>query len=130
MGLPAATTKSGIAFAFPNVCNTPSPGGLVPIPYPSIGQLNQATGANSVIIGGSPVITSASTIASTTGDAAATTGTISGQPVGGPVEFNVTFSLTVLAEGNNVVRMSDTTRQNNGNCFGQVLGGEPTVLVG
>jgi hypothetical protein len=53
----------------------------------------------------------------------------SGLPPGGKVEF-ATFSLTVKAEGSNVVRMFDTTKQNNGNAVGQVLGGVPNVLVG
>ena len=35
MGRPICPTQ-GIAFAFPDVCKTPTPGGPVPIPYPNV----------------------------------------------------------------------------------------------
>lgn len=126
MGKPVTTTAGGIVFAFPNVCLTPAPPGPpVPIPYPSIGQLNSTNGASpDVNAGGSAVVTKASSIASTTGDAAGTL-----QPPGGKVEFTGASS-TVFANGNGVVRQFDTTSQNNGNAKGVVLGGFPRVLVG
>jgi|GEM_PF-6432748 len=131
MGQPLTTKAAGICFAFPNVCDTQTPSGaIVPVPYPSIGQLSQTEEvAESVFAGGNAAVTSNSQIPSTTGDEAGLTGTISGSPVGGPVEF-VTFSQTVFAEGHNVVRLSDTTKQNDGNAVGQVLGGVPTVFAG
>jgi len=134
MGKPATTTAGGIVFAFPNVCLTPAPpppGNSVPIPYPSIGQLNSTANASpNVKAGGSPIVTKASSIASTTGDAAGTLGgTKSGLPPGGKVEFTGA-SGTVFANGNGVVRQFDTTSQNNGNAKGVVLGGFPRVLVG
>ena len=44
MSKPVAIAK-GIAFAFPDVCQTPVPGSSpVPIPYPNIAQLDQASG--------------------------------------------------------------------------------------
>ena len=128
MGKPITTTSGGICFAFPNVCNTlvpPPPGNQVPIPYPSIGQLSDATGtATDVKAGGSLVVINSSTIPSTTGDAPAVPGT-----KGGKVEFAAASS-TVFANGSGVVRMFDQTKQNNGNAVGQVLGGFPQVLVG
>ena len=101
MGRPITTTKGGICFAFPNVCQTQVGPATVPIPYPSIGQL---------------------------GDAAGQAGVTSGT-VGGKVEF-VSYSATVKAGGSEVVRMFDQTRQNDGNAVGVVLGGLATVLVG
>jgi Domain of unknown function (DUF4150) len=134
MGNPVTTKSQGICFAFPNVCFTPPvslpfPSG-VPIPYPSIGQLSDATvTAASVKAGGNEVVTKSSKIMSTTGDSAGSLlGVISGS-VGGKVEF-ATASSSVFAEGVAVVRMFDTTKQNNGNAQGIVLGGVPTVLVG
>jgi hypothetical protein len=132
MGQPITTVGQGICFAFPDVCFTPAPPGPnVPIPYPNIGQLSAATGTASMVkAGGNFVVTKDSTISSTTGDEAGSAGgVVSGPPPGGKVEF-VTFSATVKAGGANVVRMFDTTKQNNGNAVGQVLGGLPTVLVG
>ena len=136
MGMPITTKSTGICFAFPNVCLTPSPPGPpVPIPYPSIGQLSAAEkvcdgGSDGVYAGGNPVVTTGSEIKDTTGDAAGT-----GGGVASPGNFgkNVKFtngSATVLANGNAVVRMFDPTTQNDGNCVGTVLGGLPTVLVG
>lgn len=132
MGMPITTT-TGICYAFPNVCLTPSGPNLVPIPYPSIGQLSDAQDAckqpEGVFAAGNPVVTTKSTIPSTTGDAAGKTGVVSGQQVGGKVEFPK-GSTSVFAKENAVVRMFDQTKQNNGNCVGTVLGGVPTVLVG
>jgi uncharacterized protein DUF4150 len=134
MGNPVTTKSQGICFAFPNVCFTPPvsppfPRG-VPIPYPSIGQLSGATGtAASVKAGGNEVVVKSSTIANTTGDSAGSLGGVISGSVGGKVEF-VKASGSVFAEGVAVVRMFDTTKQNNGNAQGIVLGGFPSVLVG
>lgn len=128
MGQPITTKGQGICFAFPDVCLTPAPPSPspVPVPYPNIGQLSDASGtASSVKAGGSEVVTSASEIPTTTGDEAGS----SHPTIQGKVQF-VSFSMTVKAEGNNIVRMFDTTTQNAGNAVGQVLGGFPTVLVG
>ena len=39
------TTSSGMIFAFPDVCKTPSPSGPVPIPYPTTGSTSSTTDA-------------------------------------------------------------------------------------
>lgn len=132
MGMPATTKKSGdICFAFPDVCLTPAPSGPnVPIPYPNIGQLGDATGeATTVKIGGNPTIIENSKIGKTTGDEAGTGGGVTSGSTKGKVDF-IGFSKTVKAEGGGIVRLGDTTKQNNQNAVGTVLGGEPTVLVG
>ena len=125
MGFPITTNGAGICFAFPDVCNTPVGPATVPIPYPNIGQLSDATGtAASVKVGGDDVVTTASEIPTTTGDEAG-----SASPTKGKVEFT-NGSGSVNAEGQPVVRMLDPTTQNGGNAVGTVLGGDPTVLVG
>jgi hypothetical protein len=131
VGLPITTKAQGICFAFPDVCLTPAPpSSPVPIPYPNIGQLSEATGtASTVLAGGNEVVTSNSSIPTTSGDEAGSSGGVTSGTIKGKVEF-ITFSMTVFAEGNNIVRLSDTTTQNDGNAVGQVLGGLPTVLVG
>lgn len=133
-GLPIATTKAGgICFAFPDVCKTPAPPGPpVPIPYPNIGQLQDAIQTSDgsvkpgpVRVGGEHVILQASQIPTTTGDEAG-----SASPTKGPVSFEDGGSGTVKIHGERVIRMGDPTRQNNGNARGTVLGGVPNVLVG
>ena len=63
MGQPITVTD-GMCFAFPDVCLTPAPPSApVPIPYPNIAQLADATGtATNVNAGGKPVVTEASSI--------------------------------------------------------------------
>jgi uncharacterized Zn-binding protein involved in type VI secretion len=120
------TVTDGVCFAFPDVCQTPSPGGPVPIPYPNIAQLSSATDtASSVNAGGKPVVIETSSIATSSGDEAGTGGP---GPIG-KCTFT-TFSKTVKANGKGIVRLGDTTSQNAGNAVGAVLGGLPTVLVG
>ena len=133
MGKPITTNSGGICFAFPNVCLTQVGMATVPIPYPSIGQLADATStAATVKAGGSQVMTKASRIPTTSGDSAGQAGVQSGT-VSGPVAFK-TASGTVFAGGDAVVRMFDQTDQNMAgsvaNCVGVVLGGFPQVLVG
>ena len=44
MTFPACTNgPEGRSYAFPDVCKTPTPAGPVPIPYPNIGMLQQAS---------------------------------------------------------------------------------------
>jgi hypothetical protein len=131
MGKPITTTAGGICFAFPDVCKTPVPFvGQVPIPYPNIGRLDQAEDVSStVLVEGSAIVLESSSISETTGDEAGTgKGVVSGETKG-EVRFTG-FSNTVKVDGKRVVRMFDTTTQNNRNAVGIVLGGVPTVLVG
>jgi hypothetical protein len=128
MAQPVAIAQ-GIAFAFPDVCNTPTPGGPVPIPYPNIAQLadampNSTTGGAQVFANGKPIILKNSMIPVSTGDEAG-----SASPIKGPCTFS-TASANVLVNGQGVVRFGDTTSQNNGNATGQVLSAPSTVLAG
>ncbi len=137
MGKPITTTSGGICFAFPDVCFTPpitpaSPTGI-PVPYPNIGNLDEASEVTSTVnAGGNPIVHKDSKIESTTGDQAGSLGAVNSIPpksIGGGVEFK-SFSETVFVEEKNVVRMFDSTSQNDGNAVGIVLGGVATVLVG
>jgi Domain of unknown function (DUF4150) len=129
MGMPVTTQTTGICYAFPNVCTTDTPGGPVPIPYPSIGQLSDAdpvtNGAtDGVFAARHPLVTVASRIPTTSGDEAAQPGT-----KGGPVTFP-SGSSSVFANGHAVVRLLDPTEQNNGNARGTVLAGVSSVMAG
>ena len=130
MGQPI-TVKDGICFAFPDVCLTPAPPSApVPIPYPNIAQLADATGtASTVKAGGKEVVTQESAISSSSGDEAGSSGGVTSGTTKGECKFT-SFSTTVKANGKGVVRLGDTTTQNKQNAVGTVLGGLPTVLVG
>lgn len=136
MGKPITTATGGICFAFPDVCFTPpttpaSPSGI-PIPYPNIGQLSDIEdSSNNVNAAGTAVVHVDSTIADqkTTGDEAGSLGGVTSGGTKGAVAFT-SSSTTVKVNGKGVVRMFDSTTQNNENAVGIVLGGAATVLVG
>lgn len=121
--------KDGICFAFPDVRRTPTPAGTIPMPYPNVAQLSQATGTSpNVNAGGKPVILEDSSIGSSSGGEPG-----SGGPVATPKDKDCAFtsaSKTVKANGKGVVRQGDTTAQDRGNATGAVMVGLPTVLVG
>lgn len=131
MGQPITTTEKGVCFAFPSVCLTPTGvGPPAPIPYPNVGQLSDADPvADTVEANGFPVVHAGSKIEDTVGDQAGTDGGVASGATGKKVEF-ASYSGSVYAEGEKVVRMFDATTQNDGNAVGLVLGGFPTVLVG
>lgn len=123
--------KDGICFAFPDVLLTPIPSaGSVPIPYPNIAQLSDATDvADTVKAGGIEVIVEGSKIENSTGGEAGTDGGVSSGTQNGACEFPE-VSQTVKAGGKGIVRQLDTTSQNGGNATGMVMSGNATVLVG
>jgi len=72
---PASTTGGGVCFAFPDVCKTPSPGGPVPVPYPNVGQVMQATGTSTKVkICQKPAVTKKSKMNLSQGDEAGVAG--------------------------------------------------------
>ena len=131
MGMPICPTQ-GIAFAFPDVCNTPNPSGPVPIPYPNIAQLADATGvADDLLLGpaGLKAVLQDSEIATSSGNEAGSIGGVSSGVTKGKCTVTA-GSATVLYGGKGVARFGDPTMQNSGNAVGQLLGTFPTVLVG
>lgn len=132
MAKPIAPAKD-IAFAAPNVCQTNTPSGPVPIPYVSVAQLADATNVSNsngdLLVKGTPVLLENSEVASSSGDEPGTTGLTSGQPVGGSCRITQS-SQSVLYNGRGLVRFGDTTLQNNDNASGMVLSAEPSVMVG
>lgn len=131
MGFPVATKTIGVCVAFPDMCWTPVPIiGEAPIPYANVGQLSQTEEVSQdVLILGNGVILVGNTIEESTGDEAGVNNGVSSGEIQGKIEFT-TGSATVLVNGKQVVRMFDTTTQNNGNAVGVVIGGEPTVKAG
>lgn len=128
MARPIATT-TGICFAFPDVRNTPTPAGTVPMPYPNVAQLSAADGASTdVTAGGKPVVLEDSTIGSSSGGEPGSGGAVA--PTQSEDCTFTSWSSTVTANGKGVVRQGDTTAQDKGNATGTVMVGLPTVLVG
>jgi hypothetical protein len=138
MSKPVAIAK-GIAFAFPDVCLTPSPpGSPIPIPYPNIAQLDQASpvsdaGGKELLVGpsGDHVLLKDSSISSSSGDEAGSAGGVTSGTTKGECKL-VQGSGSVLygPDSKGLVRSLDQTTQNSNNAQGVVLSAFPTVLVG
>lgn len=140
MAKPIAPVK-GVAFAFPDVCKTPTPGGAeVPLPYPNIAQLSEANKVSclqgkelKVGPAGDHVLLAQAVIESSKGDEAGTGGGVVkiGTTTGGACTL-VGASATVLygPDGLGIVRFLDRTEQNGGNAQGVVLSALPSILVG
>ena len=134
MAKPIALAKD-IAFAFPNICNTTIPSaGQVPIPYPNIAQLSDASPVsdtnNELLVKGIHVLVEDSEVDSSSGDEPAdeNSGVISGARSG-----ICTFSgasQSVFYHGKGILRFGDQSSQNGGNIDGLILSAEPSVLIG
>lgn len=75
--MPASTNGDGQCFAFPDTCKTPTPGGPVPIPYPNIAMLTQASSgtlSSKVKIMGKKAATKNTEISMSSGDEAGNAG--------------------------------------------------------
>ena len=137
MSKPLAPTQ-GIAFAFPDICNTPTPGGPVPIPYPNIAQLDQATGVTDaggkeVLVGPASlhVLLLNSTVSTSTGDEAGSAGGVTSGTIQGQCRITQASSTVVYGPSQlGIARFMDPTQQNGTNANGFILGSFPTVLVG
>jgi hypothetical protein len=108
--------SSGITQAFPDVCQTPSPAGPVPIPYPNIAKSSDTgAGTSTVKCDGNPTCVKDSNFSTSTGDEAGSAGggVVSGK-IKGKAEF-VNFSFDVMFEGKNVARAMDLMLHNDKN---------------
>lgn len=135
MAKPIAPAK-GIAFAFPDVCKTPAP--PVPIPYPNVAQLSQATGITDevnkeVLVGPNSdhLLLLDSVVDVSTGDEAGSVGSVKKGSVKGPCRIvQASTSVVYGPQEKGLARFMDRTEQNDGNAIGFVLSAFPTVLVG
>lgn len=137
MSQPIAPAK-GIAFAFPDVCMTPVPLALLPVPYPNVAQLDQATGITNIqdkeLVVGSDrvhVLLKDSEIPTSSGDEAGSSGGVKSRKIKGRCII-ISASQSVLYGPNKqgIARFMDQTQQNDENTYGVVLSAFPTVLVG
>jgi hypothetical protein len=137
MSRPIAPAQ-GIAFAFPDVCKTPSPSGTVPVPYVNIAQLSNATGVTDlggkeVLVGpqGLHVLLLDSEVSASTGDEAGTGGGVrSGSVKSACTVAAASGSVVYGPDEKGIARFVDATKQNDGNADGFLLSAFPSVLVG
>ncbi|MEQ9406788.1 MAG: DUF4150 domain-containing protein [Fuerstiella sp.] len=111
--LPASTNAAGTCNnSAPDVCNTPSPAGPVPVPYPNIAQCAMAINtAVNVMFTKRPVIHKMSEIPLSSGDEAGTAGGVKS----GVFIQKATFTMgasKVMVEGQAVVYQSANTAHN------------------
>jgi hypothetical protein len=112
--LPASTNGGGQCAAFPDVCKTPTPGGPVPIPYPNIAMLTQASGgtlSSKVKIVGKKAATTKTEISMSSGDEPGTIGGVVSNKFKGPAKFKKGSS-KVKVEGSPIVHVTSMIGQN------------------
>ncbi len=113
--MPASSKGGGQCFAMPDVCNTPTPVGPIPIPYPNFGMLNQATKTSKKVkLVGMEAVTLKSEIPRSMGDEAGTSGGI----MSGRNMDKVTFkkgSSKVKVEGQPVIHLTSISAHNGMN---------------
>lgn len=126
----AVTKQAGQCMAMPDVCKTPAPPGPpIPIPYPNIAMPMMGNPTTlKVLIAGMPALTKASKITISNGDQAGVAGGVMSGKMMGAAEFTM-GSMTVRLEGNPAVRLSDPTKQNEGNAIGSVLAPSQAVVM-
>jgi hypothetical protein len=111
--------SGGMSIAFPDVCNTPSPAGPVPIPYPNIGMASQTSqGPTKVKTDGQmPMVKGAKYSMSSGDEAGSAGGGLLSAKIKGEAEF-LLYSFDVKFEGKNVCRLGDPLFHNNKNIVG------------
>ena len=132
----ASTKQDGQCLGTPDTCNTPSPGGPVPVPYPNLAMCNQAksdTVSEKVKIVCKKVLTKQSVISQTSGDEAGTSGGVVSGSNMDQAQYS-TYSSKVYIEGQQIVYLGCTTRHNgnNANCpaGSQISPSQSKVMIG
>jgi hypothetical protein len=117
----ANTQMGGMNMAFPDVCNTPTPAGPVPVPYPNITTgVTAIPNVPNILVGGMPVHNLGTTTPFSNGDNAGVgTGVASGMVMG--PSRNLLGSFTTLMGGMPVTRMTSMSMQNGTNAVGATL---------
>ena len=107
-------TSNGVSTAFPDVCQTPSPGGPVPIPYPNVAlSADTAEGSKNYTADGQSIMLQGANFRTSTGDEPGTLGGVMSTVNKGKAEF-ITYSFDVMVEGRNVARLGDLMLHNKG----------------
>ena len=126
----ANSQMMGMDLGFPDVCLTPAPPAVVPIPYPNIGLGPMAAGFYPKVLWFcTPAHNMATTVVMTNGDnAGVATGVASGTVMG--PDRHLTGAFTVLVGGVPATRMTSVALQNSTNCPGmRIVPSQPKVLL-
>lgn len=126
----ANTQLGGLDTGLPDVCNTPTPGGPVPVPYPNVAAGPMAVpAAYNVLISCAPAHNLASTVPLTNGDNAGVNMGVASGVVMGPGR-HLTGAFTCLVGGMPASRMTSVALQNSTNCPGaRMMPSQVTVLI-
>lgn len=110
--------SGGMSIVFPDVCNTPSPAGPIPIPYPNIAQASDTSGGPSTVKcdGKMPMVKGA-TYSKSSGDEAGTAGGLASGVNMKEAEFMM-YSFDVKMDGKNACRLGDPLFHNKKNMLG------------
>ncbi len=126
----ANTSLSGMSFAFPDVCLTPTPAGPVPIPYPNIAQ--NPIGVPPVvhiIYCGAPVHNMNTIVPLSSGDEPGVATGVASGTVMGP-RRHITAAFTCIVGGAPITRLTSMTMQNSTNIVGaQITPSQTKVLI-
>jgi uncharacterized Zn-binding protein involved in type VI secretion len=98
----------------PDVCNTPSPAGPVPMPYPNIAETSMADPGglvNEVLVAGMPAMNLMSKVTLSNGDQAGATGGVVSAKIMGEMAF-IAGSAMVMVGGKPAVRVTCQTTHN------------------
>ena len=108
----ANTMMGGMNMAFPDVCNTPTPVGPVPIPYPNMSTgMTRVPPAFKVFMGGTPAHNMGTTGTISNGDNAGVALGVASGMVMGP-DRHLMGSFPVLLQGQPATKMTSMTGQN------------------
>ncbi len=114
--MPSVSTKAGgQCFAFPDVCNVPSPAGPVPTPFPNTAECRNASDTvATVLIGNKETLVETSRIPTSSGDEPGAAGGVVSGVFRGPASFK-TASSKVYAKGKKVILHGAQTAHNGDN---------------
>lgn len=103
---------AGMDFGFPDVCNTPTPVGPVPIPYPNIAMsATTSPAAYNVLVDCMPALNLMSKGTVSAGDQAGLMGGLADAMIGGQT-FYIVGCFTILVDGVPAQRLTSVTGQN------------------
>ncbi len=109
--------SNGMSIAtLPDVCNTPTPDGPQPLPYPNISRTNSLTKGTKTVTadGGNMIAIDGSEFSSSSGDEPGSLGGVTSGTFTKESTW-ITYSFDVMAEGKGVCRLTDKKMQNHGN---------------
>lgn len=117
----------------PDICNTPTPAGPVPVPYPNIAETTMADPGGlvqDVLIAGMPAMNQMSKILISNGDQAGVNGGVISGKVMGEMNF-LTASACVTVGGKPAVRVTSLTGHNGAplNTTGSVMSPSQTLVM-